>query len=461
MPPKRSGRIEKARKDRLGGIHHKNHRWESFSTKIARLGSLQQLRKVRRHDLDAEDLSTSTSYFQNGLQKWGELNLSKQFCAFKTAVLPLSESLPQIIHHEDKIVQLLAQYISLHEKNALEPLLDILTALAHDLGVRFEKHFSASLGLLLAIFEKPQDAEVIEWSFGAMAFLFKYLSKLLAPDLRPTFDVLRPLLGRSRQPPHIARFAAEAMSFLVRKAAAPSHRPAALLSFFEHVRADLRNAAESRQFTLYNDGLMTMFSEAAKGTDGTIHSAGGAVITTLIDTIPDEECGLNRDSYWVYLVCGVLTSTLHHANADNFESLAEEIFDKIQSKRKVMEDAAKKWQTAPLIKILGVLAGVRKGTRVRNWDRLIRELVSLLTITGGPTEDVWQPQHDIVWDSIMSRVAMILHHTPIDVLIPHLTPLLQSLTTEPLSKWYIPFCAYFCDLDQKQFESLFRGSFQK
>ena len=30
---------------------------------------------------------------------------------------------------------------------------------------------------------------------------------------------------------------------------------------------------EDRQFTLYKDGLMTMFAEAIKGTDQSIHSA--------------------------------------------------------------------------------------------------------------------------------------------------------------------------------------------
>ena len=95
---------------------------------------------------------------------------------------------------------LLVKYISLQDKDALEPLLDLLTAFAHDLGVRFEKYYAQSLDLLLAIASKPQDVEVIEWTFGAMAFLFKYLSKLLIPDLRPTFNVMSPLLGKARLP---------------------------------------------------------------------------------------------------------------------------------------------------------------------------------------------------------------------------------------------------------------------
>ncbi|KJZ78347.1 hypothetical protein HIM_02385 [Hirsutella minnesotensis 3608] len=461
MPSKSSGRIEKVRKNKHTSNAIKNHRWESFSTKISRLNSLQHLRKVRRHDLETEDLSTATSYFQNGLQKWGELNLSKPFCAFKHDVLPLSESLPQILYHEEKIMQSLVHYISLQDRDALEPLLDLLTALAHDLGVRFEKYFPQSLGLLIAIVGKPQDVEVIEWSFGAMAFLFKYLSKLLVPDLRPTFDVLVPLLGKSRHPQHIARFAAEAMSFLVRKAAAPSHRETSLALFVEHVREDLVGAEDHRQFTLYKDGLMTMFSEAVKGTERTIHSAGGAIIAALIGAIPENECTLAREHPWLDLVCGVLTSVIHHGDADTFEGLAEAVFDKIQTRKEQILDGKPQWRTVPMIKILGVMAGVRKGSRVNDWGRLVGELVSLVTATGKSAEETRPDQEDIVWNLVVSQVAIIWHHAPVDVLIPHITSLTQSLTREPFLRWYIPFCSYYCELDRNRFGSLFRSSFQK
>ncbi|RDA89272.1 hypothetical protein CP532_0553 [Ophiocordyceps camponoti-leonardi (nom. inval.)] len=454
MPSKSAGRIAKVRKSKSGSGHSKNHRWESFSTKIARLNSLQHLRKVRRHDLETEDLSTSTSYFLNGLQKWSELNLSKAFCAFKQEVLPLSQSLPQILHFEDDIMQLLVKYISLHDREALEPLLDLLTALAHDLGVRFEKHFSSTLSLLLAIVAKRQDVEVIEWTFGAMAYLFKYLSKLLAPNLKPTFDILASLLGKTRHPPYIARFAAEAMSFLIRKA---SFREGALASFVLHVRDDYCAMAEDRQFTLYKDGLMTMFAEACKGTGRSVHSAGSAIITTLIDAIPEDENAFAQYSLWMDLVCGVLTSVVHHADVDTFEELAQDIFDKVQSKLDQNSDRhLRPWQMSSLTRILGTLAGIRQGSRIRKWDLLIRELASVLDCM-----DSEQEGDTVIWNSAVAKVAIILHHAPMDVLIPHVAALTRSLTKGPFLKWYIPFCSLLCDIDRSRFESLFRTSFQK
>ncbi|PHH70864.1 hypothetical protein CDD82_6877 [Ophiocordyceps australis] len=372
MPSKSSGRIAKVRNVKNATPHNKNHRWESFSTKITKFSSLQPLRRVRRHDLESEDVSTTTSYLQNGLAKWSELNISLQFCAFKRQLLPMSESLPQILHFEHGIMDLLAQHISLQDKNSLEPLLDLLTAFAHDLGVRFEKYFARSLDLLLAIVGKPQDVEVIEWSFAALAFLFKYLSKLLVPDLRPTFDLLAPLLGKSRHAPHIARFAAQAMSFLIRKAATPSHRETALVPLVEHVRSSLCSMVEDRQFTLYRDGLMTMFAEAIKGTNRTIHSAGSAIMTTLIAAVPEEESCLAREATWLDLVCGVLTSAIHHADVDTFSGIVDDVLDAVQAKREGIQQDALQWQLVPSVRILSVLSGVRQGSRISNWNRTSR-----------------------------------------------------------------------------------------
>lgn len=376
-------------------------------------------------------------------------------------MLPLSESLPQILHFEDKIMGYLAQYISLGDKDALEPLLDLMTAFAHDLGVRFEKHYLQSINLLLDIAGKTQPVEVIEWTFGAMAFLFKYLSKLLVPDLRPTYDLMAPLLGRSRHPQYIARFAAEAMSFLVKKAAAPSYREVALKSFVEHVRNDLIGTAETYQFTLYNDGVMTMFAEAIKGTDGMIHSTGGAIVSALIDAIPENECTLSRENIWSEVICGVLTSVLHHGRADTMSEFLEEIFTKLGSKKELVEGAQVQWKAVPYIKILGVLAGVRRGSRISNWDGLLRDFTNILSMMGKGSKEIRPDQVDILWNSIMVKVAIVWHHAPMDALIPHIATLNQTLTKEPFMRWFIPFCAYFCDLDTSRFGSLFRSEFQK
>lgn len=463
MPSKSSGRILKARKNSTP--HQKNHRFESFTAKIAKFNSLQPLRKIRRHDLDSEDLSATTSYFRNGLQKWGELNISKDFVSFKREVLPLSESLPQILHFEKRIMELLAHYIAMQEKEALEPLLELLTAFAHDLGMRFEKHYAKSLGLIVGIAGKPQDVEVVEWTFGALAFLFKYLSKLLVPNLRPTFDAVAPLLGKSRHPPYIARFAAEALSFLVKKAGAPSHRETALPAAVKHVKSDLCGVAGDRQFTLYRDGVMTMFAEAMKGNDKSIHSSGSAIFMVLMDAAVEEESGgqgVTQNEIWTDVVSGVLTSVIHHSTPDTFGELLQSMLERIKTNFEQLGTDGKWWSLRPYIRVLGILAGVRKGSRVGdNWAGVVHGLVDILELIGKGNEDSAQCDPEAIWRDIMVQVAITWHHAPIDALIPLLARFSRSLTKGPLMKWFISFSSYVCELDAARFASLLRGEFQK
>jgi U3 small nucleolar RNA-associated protein 20 len=461
MPSTSSGRITKSRKGKNLTPHQKNHRWESFTTKISKLHSLDPLRRVRRHDLDAEDLETTTSYFRNGVNKWSELNLSADFISFKRSVLPITDSLAQILHFEDRIMELLVEHISKQDKESLEPLLDLLTAFAHDLGVRFEKHYATSLGLVKAIASKPQPVEVIEWTFAALAFLFKYLSKLLIPDLLPTYDVLSPLLGKARHTPHIVRFAAEAMSFLIKKAAAPSYRDSALDAIVEHIRDDLLSTKDSRQVELYMDGLMTMFVEAIKGPGDIIHSTGYATFTALLKAIPPEEYTLPLAMTWTQLCCGVLTSVIHHSTPTNMTGFIDAIYDHVGLSISNNLSTAPRWRHVPLLKVLTVLSGVRHGSRISNWGPLVQNLVAILDSITRSSSELPETQSKLGWSHVGMNITIIWHYAPIDALVPSLQELMKNFRREPLMRLFVPFCAYFSELNSERFRSLFQSHFQK
>ncbi|KAH8675937.1 armadillo-type protein [Xylariales sp. PMI_506] len=458
MPSTNSGRIIKSRKGKTGTPHQKNHRWESFTTKISKLHSLDPLRKVRRHDLDAEDLHATTSYFRNGLEKWADLDISKGFTAFKREVMPLCESLPQILHFENKIMELLEKYISRQEKESLESLLDLLTAFAHDLGTRFEKHYPSALAMITQIASKHQDAAVIEWTFASLAFLFKYLSRLLVADIRPTYDVLAPLLGKARNPPYIARFAAEAMSFLVKKAAAPSYRENSLPSIIEHARVDLESIRDDRQYGLYYHGIMTMFAEAIKGQGQGVHTTGPAVLKALIASVPTDQCYSRDPQTWADAVCGVLVSIVHHTTADTFEPIIQSIYE---ARMAAVSSDSHVLQNILFIRLLGIIAGVRKGTRVTNWPGLLdcqRESLKLLCKNQSTLGEL---DSSMIWDHILVNLAIIWKQAPMDSVIPHIVEFMETLTREPLMSWFIPFCAHFSELDAPKFRSLFLKYFQK
>ncbi|KAI0425434.1 armadillo-type protein [Xylaria sp. FL1042] len=459
MPSVQSGRVFKSRKSKTGGTsHQKNHRWESFSTKISKLHSLDPLRRVRRHDLDAEDLETTTSYLKNGLEKWAELNLSKGFTSFKRELQPLCDSLPQILHFEGRIMDLLEKYISMQDMESLEPLFDLLTAFAHDLGMRFKKHYPRALSLIIQVASRPQDAAVIEWTFACLAFLFKYLSKLLVPDLRPTYDLLAPLLGKARTPAHITRFAAEALSFLVKKAAAPANKEKALEPFVRHVRDDLAASRDNRNLELYYHGLMTMFSEAVKGQGRGIHTTGPDIIQILVRSVPDDQCLSLEPINWSEVVCGVLVSLVHHSTAETFVPIPKAIADAATGDGTRAESPLR---NILYVRCLGTISGVRKGTRIVDWQLIVGSLLQCLKPISKNAKLSETLESTAIWQQLLVNTAIVWQQAPMDVLIPYITEFTAVMTREPLIGWFIPYCSYFSDLDSARFRSVFLKSFQK
>lgn len=455
----------KTRKVKSGTLHQKNHRWESFTSKISKLNSLDPIRKVRRHDIDAEDLSTNTSYFKSGLEKWQELNISGAFADFSQEVLPMSDSLPQILHFEDKIVGILFAYIGKNERESLQPLLELLADFAHDLGTRFERHYSEALQLIASIAGSQHDVEAIEWSFTCLTFMFKYLSKLIVPDLRPTYDLMAPLLGKHRQKPHIARFAAEAMSFLVKKAGAPAHREKALPLIVQHAKSDLQSMSGTKQYELYYHGLMTMFSEAMKGNGLTVHTSGPAIFKSLILLVDVEDSTSDIASSWIEVICGVLTSILHHTNADTFKVILDVVLESSAEAVASFTTSNHRGQPNQLLlsaKMLGIIAGVRKGSRVNDWSAVLKSMSTILIAVSTGTDGVHGHEKDLtLWKTVIHGASIVLQYTPMDAAIPFISGFMDCLTKDPLAKWFLIFCSYFSQAEPERFRSMVLSYFQR
>jgi len=461
--PTSTGRIVKNRKVKSGTLHQKNHRWESFTSKISKLSSLDPIRRVRRHDLDAEDLSTSTSYLKAGLEKWQELNMSGNFIEFSHEVLPLCDSLPQILHHQDKIMELMVTYIEKRERESIEPLLELMTDFAHDLGVRFEKHYAKALEMVTSIAGTPQDVEVVEWSFTCLAFMFKYLSKLLVSDLRPTYDLMAPLLGKHRQQNHIARFAAEALSFLVKKARAPANREKALPLIVHHAKLDLQSVVGTRQFGLYYHGLMTMFAEAMKGNGRSIHTSGPTTLQALFSSLDEQDAQGTQPSPWMDVICGVLTSNIHHTSSETFKDVLEVVLERANAAVTIFTNSGTEIDLRRLLltaRTIGIAAGVRKGTRVRAWPELLKtlhEIVQAVSKNGTMTAKFDQE----LWSSLILSVSITIQYSPMDALIPFIAKFMEALTKEPLAKWFLAFCWYLSETEPERFRSVAQQPFQR
>ncbi|KAI9800171.1 MAG: U3 snoRNP protein [Piccolia ochrophora] len=427
-----------------GTASTKNHRFEPFSTRINKI-HIDPVHRVRRQDLGDDDgsIETTSSYFKTSLDHWTELNASEDFSVFTREVSPLCDSLPQILHHQDRIAEILVLHIGKRSAVALEPLLVLLTQFARDVGARFERHYRAAVELVASIASKHHEIEVIEWSFTCLAWLFKYLARLLVPDLRPTYDLMAPLLGKEQQKGFVSQFAAQAMSFLVRKAATAYHKNEEPLEVItKHALADLESCSDSRRTDAYKQGIMTLFSNAANGVERTLHSCAHAVIQCLLG------CALRKRSEQpspsADVACGVIISLIHHTDAANCSPVITAVLQLVEIVAKEPTEGSVHLVT----RLLFIVASVRKGSRISNWEPLLRAIDRVLSLllqdeTYSSTQNVWQA---------MTATAIILKSSPLESTLSWFRPIMTKISEGELSSHFLYFCGLFEEFHRDRFQ---------
>ena len=427
-----------------GTTSTRKHRFESFNQRIAKL-NIDPVRRRRRNEVDEGGTSTMDAFFRASLDRWKDLNLSENFTSFAREVDPISHSLPQVLHRAQHIFETLTSYIRKRDVLSLEPLLDLLSSFARDLGVRFEGYFSKAVTLVASLAAKHTDVEVIEWSFTCLAWLFKYLSRLLVPDLRPVFAVMAPLLGREPQKLHTTRFAAGAMSFLVRKAAtvyAKDQKP--LDNIMEALCNDVLQLSEvaGREATvqLYQHGLMTLLFDSIKGVERKMHSNGKQIYQCLFTHILGND--LKQSNELEDILSGVTVALIHHSDAESFRPILEIVLQQIE---KLDSDTAET-VIRTYGQILFIVCTVRKGTRIYSWGSVLGALVRLLGSLN-------QSSHAAI-SNVYKAAAVIIQYSPLDLIIPNFRHMMNIIASDRLAMHFLPFCNYFCDLGRQRFDEL-------
>lgn len=425
----------------------RQHRFQPFSERIAKL----KIDAVRRRRADQEELAEdSATYLGRSLEEWLDLNLSNTFTAFQKELSPLCDSLPEVLHNDDKIMDLLATYIEKGDALAMEPLLVLLSHFAHDLDSRFEKHFQRAVATVAAVAAKHSDPAVIEWSFTCLAFLFKYLQRLLTPDLRPLYDLMAPYLGKEVQKPFIIRFAAESLSFLARKAAIKYERDSAPLDII--IKHMLEDAAQPRTIhsdNLHCQGVMTLLTEAITGAQHGLHSGGTAIVRSLLKHVMLLG-GSEKEDAATNILTGVLTSTIHHTTPETFGPILDSIIAGANQAGKGEEANARIASRA-----LFPVAAVRKGTRVTDWNALLNVLVD--TIRSGAETDSWSY---FTREAVLGAFAISTQSAPVNAIFSRQS-LFNELRQGRWSPHFLPFCDLFSRLGRERFETFVLPSFKK
>ncbi|KAF2102106.1 HEAT repeat protein [Rhizodiscina lignyota] len=417
------------------------HRFESFSHRITKL-NIDPVRRTTStyQELAEQDLSTYTSHFRASLEEWKDKNLSEHFTNFVQDVELLSETLPQLLHHQQRVAEFLLSYIENGTTISLEPLLDLLAQFAHDLGARFETFFERSVRILSTIASTNPDIEVIEWSLNTIVWLFKYLSRLLVPDLRPTYDLLAPLLGKEKQKPFIARFAAEGFSFLLRKAGVAYHKNKEPLNkIVEHILRDLRGSEVSE---LYQQGIMSLFAESMRGVQKGLHSAALPILQELLRIGVDKRNGSENLAQRA-VIHGTVIALIHHCDAESFKPALDVIIDATE----VSVDG-NETDIEMSVRFLSELAGVRSGSRIANWKPVLDRLKALFDLFER-NPSTYEP----LSADVLASAAIAFQYCPMDAVLPYVH-LLERTNTKPWKSRFISFCMFFADMGSDRFKPM-------
>ncbi|EEH47586.2 uncharacterized protein PADG_03670 [Paracoccidioides brasiliensis Pb18] len=448
VPPGRRGKPSNLIKK--GTATTKSHRFESFSKRIVKL-KIDPIHRVRRNSIGDDSDTESDSYFRASLEYWIELNLSENFTQFSQRVNRLSESLPQILHHEDRIMGLLAEYIGKRDELSLEPLLSLVAQFSRDLGQRFERHFASAVTLIASVAATHPNIEVIEWSFTCLAWIFKFLSRLLVPDLRQFLGIMSPYLGKERQKHFVTRFAAESMSFLIRKAALVYYKnKSPLEKAVTYLFEDLANTDGPRQILMYQQGLMSMFADAIKGVNSAIHSNGADILRCLINASAVQNA--TQSALTEQILNGIVINLVHHTSPDTFGSVFDVICDHVEHAKPNGNVAVTKLD----IRLVFVSVTARKGSRIKNWKRVHQSLITLLgRVIESPNTPVYSIQ------LLLATVAAAVQTSPMDELLSFMRPLMKSISNEKFSEYFLPFCSLFSSFGTERFQTVVLPYFQR
>ncbi|KAL8831528.1 MAG: hypothetical protein Q9170_005258 [Blastenia crenularia] len=430
----------------------RKHRFESFNQRVAKL-NIDPIHKTRHTDRSLNEDDTAASYFKTDLDKWKELNLSENFTNFVREVLPLCNTFPQVLHYQSNIAKILATYIERGDSLSLEPLLSLLSCFAHDLGSNFETYFSDTVTLVTSLATRHTDVEVIEWSFNCLAWLFKYLSRLLVPDLRPLLRIMSPLLGKVPHKLFTTRFAAEALSFLVRKAALVYHknqRP--LQNAISFILEDVdRLDREGEDVPLYHYGLKILLVDAIKGLERGLHSSGPTLYGFLLDATLS---GTSECRSRMIILEGVTVGLIHHTEASTFQPVADHCLRSIQQQTKQDRDAHTYAHAQRICeRLLCVLSTVRKGSRVLDWVPVVDALLALLKSR--------EKHEEKPTPALCEAAVVIMQAAPLNVLISKVRPLMDRVANSQNQDQFLAFCDFFCQLNKERFESLIEPYFVK
>lgn len=187
------------------------HRFLTFSERLA-LVSVDAVHRIRR----VENSEDEECNFQASLVKWRDQDRSQRFQEFYAEIVNQSRNFKMIVHYKDEIVAVVLKHLDIPDSLALQALCEILVSLCMDLRSDFYPYFGEFFRVLTKLLH-TKEVERLEWIFSALSLMFKYLWKYMVSDIDNILNMYQNLICGDH-PEHIESFAAESVTFLIRKA---------------------------------------------------------------------------------------------------------------------------------------------------------------------------------------------------------------------------------------------------
>ena len=228
----------------------------------------------------AGPLEGSCCFFQEKLTAWRELNAAHDWLEAAQELHSLCQTLPQLLHHQNDILDIILCRVTMPAALSLEPLMELIGALARDLQADFLPHMERVLRVLSDLVDEGADhePEMLQHVFTCCSLICKHLSKLVAANLSPVLAQSARL--RYHRAQHVRIFAAQTFGFLLRHATAQEARAA--------VRSVLADAVV-RPSVARITGAGLLVAEGAIGVGNGLHSRGPVLLSLLLqDDILNE-----------------------------------------------------------------------------------------------------------------------------------------------------------------------------
>ena len=181
----------------------------------------EEVKTLRIAPYLASDYERDTAYSESGshlrhtLVHWHELCCSGHFIATSTRLLPLCQTLPQVLLHSDELISSLHDAILKSSENSIEAVLHALVALSNDLSADFAEYFPSSVAVICHYLDTAHlEVQHIETIFRALCTICKVLHRTGKVGVVHILHAMRVLHIHNKS--YVRKLAAQATAHVLR-----------------------------------------------------------------------------------------------------------------------------------------------------------------------------------------------------------------------------------------------------